>query len=156
MASGVIFLKFRNPAEYLCAFVFGGVVYGAVETLWRGHTHPTMLFVGGVCFFAMYLMNKRSRPKPWLAAVYGCAVITTAELLSGVVFNLWLGLDVWDYSALPFNLSGQICLRYSFFWAVLSVPAFKMCGLLEKAVTDAGNYSAASEASASENSSSSL
>lgn len=143
---------YRKNVGYVSAFLFGGAVYGAIETLWRGHTHPTMILVGGVCFAAMYFIRLRFRPSLIAAAAAGCAVITSAELLSGCIFNLWLGLDVWDYGGEPFNLLGQICLRYCIYWAILSVPAFAMCGVLEKAV---GDYSA-SAASASENSSLSL
>lgn len=153
MTSGVIFLFYSKRAVYACAFVFGGTVYGAVETLWRGHTHPTMLLVGGVCFAVMYGINTHFRPRTLAAALIGCTVITSAELLSGCIFNLWLGLDVWDYSGMRCNLFGQICLRYSVYWALLSMPAFRLCGILEKAVYSA---SAAPASSSAENSSSSL
>ena len=33
---------------------------------------------------------------------------------------LWLKLDIWDYSRIPFNLYGQICLPYAAVWFVLS------------------------------------
>ena len=155
-------MKLKSTIEYASAFAFGGAVYGAVETLWRGHTHPTMLFVGGFCFFVMYRINLKMRPNAIRAAFIGGAVITSAELLSGCVLNLWLGLNVWDYSGLRFNLAGQICLLYSFFWMLLSVPAFALCGVLEKASAYVRElYSAepsltASASSDSENSPSSL
>ena len=43
-------------------------------------------------------------------------LVTVVELVMGVVLNLWLGLGVWDYSGLPFNLLGQICPQYSALW----------------------------------------
>ena len=42
------------------------------------------------------------------------------ELVAGVILNIWLGIGVWDYSHLPLNLWGQICLTYSLIWVVLS------------------------------------
>ncbi len=148
--------------EYLSAFAFGGTVYGAVETLWRGYTHPTMIFVGGLCFFVMYRINLKVRPNAIRAAFIGGAVITTAEFLFGCALNLWLGLDVWDYSGFRFNLAGQICLLYSFLWMLLSVPAFALCGVFEKAsacvreIYSTDPSSATSDSSDSENSSLSL
>jgi uncharacterized membrane protein len=50
----------------------------------------------------------------------GAIIITGLEFLTGVLVNLWLGLSVWDYSYMPFNLLGQICLPYSILWLLLS------------------------------------
>ena len=41
------------------------------------------------------------------------------EFLSGCVLNLWLCLDVWDYSGLPGNVLGQICPAYGLLWFLL-------------------------------------
>ena len=53
-----------------------------------------------------------------------------AELAAGVAVNLVLGWHVWDYSAQPLNLFGQICPRFSFYWLCLSYAA---CGALRLA-----------------------
>ena len=42
------------------------------------------------------------------------------EFLFGVVFNLFLGMAVWDYSHLTYHLLGQVSLRYFFLWSGLS------------------------------------
>ena len=48
---------------------------------------------------------------------------TFLEFCAGVILNLWLKLDIWDYSRIPFNLYGQICLPYAAVWFVLSAAA---------------------------------
>lgn len=103
----------------------GGAVYMAVELLWRGHTHWSMGVLGGLCFVAIGLLNERlSWSLPLLIqALAGAAMVTVAELVAGVILNLWLDLHIWDYSSLPFNLWGQICLWYSLLWIPLSVAA---------------------------------
>lgn len=50
-------------------------------------------------------------------------VITTVEFIAGYIINIRLGWDVWDYSELPFNLMGQICLPYMGLWFLLSALA---------------------------------
>jgi uncharacterized membrane protein len=102
--------------------LFGGGVYCAVELLWRGHTHWTMCVLGGVCFLLIGGINEYL---PWemglvWQSLLGAAVVTLAELAAGLVINVWLGLGVWDYSALPFNLWGQICPQYALAWIPLS------------------------------------
>ena len=42
----------------------------------------------------------------------GTAIILILELVSGMILNVWLRLDIWDYSNEPFNVCGQICLPY--------------------------------------------
>ena len=49
--------------------------------------------------------------------------ITTAEFLCGLLVNTVMGLHVWDYSGVPYNVMGQVCLPYTLVWCALSVPA---------------------------------
>ena len=59
----------------------------------------------------------------WLQALIGGSVITLAELGAGLILNVWLKLDIWDYSRLPGNLWGQVCLKYALLWVVLAGTA---------------------------------
>lgn len=56
----------------------------------------------------------------WLQALICGTAITVAELAAGLVLNICLGMAVWDYSTLPGNLWGQICLPFSALWALLA------------------------------------
>ena len=40
-----------------------------------------------------------------------------------VAKNIKMGLNVWDYSDLPFNFMGQVSLIFSIFWFFLSIVA---------------------------------
>jgi uncharacterized membrane protein len=94
-----------------------------------------MAICGGVCALAIYRINERFQN--WNAAcraMLGAAMITHCELVTGCVVNLWLGLGVWDYSTLPFNLWGQICLAYSFVWFLLCLPVGFLCGVIRRRV----------------------
>ena len=55
-----------------------------------------------------------------LQMLIGCLIITGTELIAGIVLNMWLGLNIWDYSNMPLNLWGQICLPFSCLWFFLS------------------------------------
>jgi uncharacterized membrane protein len=62
-----------------------------------------------------------------------CAVTVTAvELAFGVVFNLMLHMNVWDYSARRFHLWGQICPLYSLYWGALGFVFIPIAELLNK------------------------
>ena len=105
-------------------FFIGGRLYTWFELLWRGRTHWTMFLVGGLCFVIIGLINEYQYT--WdmpLArqAIVSAVIITCFEFVAGCIVNLWLGWDIWDYSDLPFNLFGQICLYYFFLWIPLSI-----------------------------------
>lgn len=96
-----------------------------IEMAYRGRTHWTMLVVGGVCFV---LIGAQNELYTWeiplmLQCLMGALIVTTVEFAAGCIINIKLGWNVWDYSSLPCNLLGQICLPFSFFWVLLSVPA---------------------------------
>ena len=38
--------------------------------------------------------------------------VTSCEFITGIIVNKWLNLNVWDYSNVPFQLFGQICLPF--------------------------------------------
>ena len=106
----------------LIMFPIGALGYGLIEILWRGHTHPLMLTAGGICFvFFGKIGQKLKNARLFTKAIIGSGFVTFIELIFGTVFNIILKKNVWDYSRLPFNFKGQICLLYSFFWGILSL-----------------------------------
>lgn len=107
-------------------FVFGGLVYFGLEVLFRGHSHWTMFVLGGFLFLILGELNEGllewDTPLIW-QGVLGSAIVTGAELVTGMILNIWLGLGVWDYSGMPFNYKGQICLPFSILWIFVSIAA---------------------------------
>ena len=106
-------------------FAAGGVIYAGVEILWRGYTHWTMAVLGGILFVLIGGLNNWL---PWemslvLQGTVGAVLVTALELVAGLILNVWLGLGVWDYSNLPCNLWGQICLQFSLAWIALAILA---------------------------------
>lgn len=105
--------------ERFFLFLLGAVGYGAIEIGWRGYTHWSMLLCGGLAVLYLHRLS-RSRLPFWGQCLAGALGITGVELAVGLLLNRWLGLAVWDYSALPGNLWGQICPAYSLVWLALS------------------------------------
>ena len=106
----------------LILFLIGGLAYILMELLWRGYTHWTMFFVGGLAFVLIGAINEVipwNMPL-WMQSIIGALIITSIEFVSGCIINLWLGWNVWDYSGMPFNILGQICLPFTFLWFLIS------------------------------------
>ena len=115
----------KKLLKYFLLFVFGGCLYGSIELISRGRTHCSMIILGGICFIAIGLIDEVI---PWSMKIryqmlIGCFIITTLELITGYIVNIKLGWNVWDYSDVPFNFKGQICLDFSLIWYLLSLVA---------------------------------
>lgn len=104
----------------ITVFLLGGTAYGLMEILFRGHTHWTMVLTGGACILTMFLMQDWLMNMPLvLAAAAGAMIVTIYEFCVGMIVNVRLGWQVWDYSAIPGNIMGQICPVFTAAWFVL-------------------------------------
>lgn len=125
----------KKLKENSVLFSFGGLTYGTIEILWRRYTHWSMIITGGVCFLLLFrIFNKAQRLTLLKKCLIGSAVITSIEFVVGVVVNIILKMDVWDYSSMPFNLWGQVCPLYSLLWGILTIPISYLCGKMKKVV----------------------
>lgn len=129
----------HNPLQrivenaFLC--LFGGVLYYALEMIKRGWSHPSMAVCGAICFCLIYRLNERYPHVPvLLRALAGAFLITGVELFAGCLLNLGLGLAIWDYSGLPYQFLGQICLPYTILWFLLCIPLTGISYLIRRHV----------------------
>ena len=108
-------------------WTWGGTLYFLLEVAYKTATgHPeriswTMLVLAIIlCIPVERCGYQLPWETPlWLQAMACAALVTLVEFCAGCVLNLWLGLDIWDYSALPLHLYGQVCLPFSLAWWVL-------------------------------------
>ena len=113
---------FNVLLKNLFLFLVGGWIYIFIEIAYRGYSHWSMFLLGGVCFFALGYIN---RFLPWetpltLQMAIGAGIITVLEFITGLLVNIQFGWNVWNYSNIPFNFYGQICLQASIGWFFLS------------------------------------
>lgn len=111
--------------KHFILFLIGGFSYYMIEMIWRGRSHMTMFVLGGLCFIIIGLVSQHrlinGRNMILQLLIYS-SIITLLELIFGLVFNIKLGLGIWDYSDLRFNFMGQISLVFSIIWFFLSLP----------------------------------
>ncbi len=120
--------------EFSFIFIIGAIGYGSIELLWRGHTHWTMVLLGGVCLYTIYLISSRMKDSLIKKALMCTFAVTALEFVTGCIVNIRLGWDVWDYSSLPFNLMGQICPAFSIMWLGLCLPCILLSKLIYKTI----------------------
>ena len=76
-----------------------------------------MFFCAGFAGIIMLFVYEKLSPSPLLFALISGITITCLEFIFGIVYNVWLKLKIWDYSSLPLNIFGQICLPFSLIWS---------------------------------------
>ena len=67
-----------------------------------------------------------ARSNSWLLFLWAALSATGAEYLMDLFYDKVLGVSFWDYSHLPLNLHGRVCLLFSFFWGILGLIAVRL------------------------------
>lgn len=116
----------RKAGGYGLLFLIGAAAYPLLEMAWRGYSHWSMSLAGGLALPLLWRIERGKKRPLRHKCLLGAALITGLELVFGCVFNKWLRLAVWDYSHLPLNLWGQICLPFTALWFLLCIPLFSL------------------------------
>lgn len=115
-------MQLKQMLKLIILALIGGTVYVLIELVWRGHSHISMFILGALCFVLLGGINEFFSWELGIVwqMLMGASIVTVLEFIVGIIVNIWLGLEIWDYSNLPFNFMGQICLPFSLAWTVLS------------------------------------
>ena len=115
----------KSIMKHSILFIIGGFIYALIEIISRGFTHWTMFILGGICFVCIGLINEfvKWEMPLWKQALIGGGIITSLEFVTGIIVYVILRWHVWDYSNVPFNVFGQICLPYMLLWCLISIPS---------------------------------
>ena len=107
--------------KYFILLFIGGAAYYGIEVMARGFSHWTMFIVGGICFILIGIINEITLRIPLVRQMLLSAIIITAiEFISGCILNLRLEWNIWDYSDEFGDILGQICVKHSIYWFLLS------------------------------------
>lgn len=115
----------KKMLKYLILLLIGGFVYYAFELVLRGWSHWTMFLLGGLCFVLIGEYNEHVEwDTPLIKqGIVGACIVTALEFVAGMIVNVYLGWGIWDYSNVPLNFMGQICLPFSIVWIAVSILA---------------------------------
>lgn len=127
--------RYSNAVLSVLLWFFGGTLYFLLEVAYKTATGSPERISWTMLVLAVILCIPVERcgyqlpweTPLWLQALACAALVTVVEFIAGCALNLWFGLDIWDYSALPLHLYGQVCLPFSLAWWVLCfafIPVF--------------------------------
>lgn len=132
-SKGDHFAKGLNVYKILLICFVGSFAGVVVELLWcllrNGYLESrsglvygpfNLLYGAGAVALTMCLYKYRNRGA-WISFLGGMIVGSVIEYLCSWGQELVFGSRSWDYSSMPFNLNGRICLLYSIFWGFLGI-----------------------------------
>lgn len=77
--------------------------------------------VHGLGALAILSLPQQVRSHPIALFLYGALAATAVEYAVDAFYEKALHVRFWDYTHLPANLNGRVCLLFSSFWGVLSL-----------------------------------
>ena len=110
----------------LVMFIAGFCAFITIEVLFRGYSYAMSGVMGGLAVIALDKINDEISWETDLAmqALIGGAFVTAMEFAVGAIAKYTNILpQMWDYTDVPFNLGGIICLPFTIAWTLLSVLA---------------------------------
>ena len=125
----------QRPLEALFVFLLGCVACFWLQMLLFPEPLWLLAPSGGIGLYLVYRVN-RFYPRTALGvrALLGALLLTLTELFTGCIVNLGMGLSLWDYSALPYQFLGQICLPISLLYFFLCFPLALISYLIRRHV----------------------
>ena len=125
-----------RAGRHIVFFLIGCTGYPLIEILWRGYTHISMMLAGGICSVILSSICERYLEASLLKkAFFSASAITAVEFMFGIVLNILLKMNVWDYTSQPLNILGQICPMFFLLWGILAFMLIPIVNILNKAMT---------------------
>lgn len=110
--------------HWIARLLPAGAFLAGIHPLEHGGDRRNLLFL-------LYQIDARfSRRTLFWRCFAGALAVTAVEFAVGCVVNLALGWGVWDYSRMPMQLWGQICLPFFLLWFLLCIPVLGVTGML--------------------------
>lgn len=105
---------------YIIETLFGLARYGTLESR-QSFVYGPFCAIYGLGAVVIILSLQRFKGQYNTLFFAGCVVGSILEYIISFLGEVILNVKWWDYSSVPLNLNGRICLLYSLFWGFLSL-----------------------------------
>ncbi len=126
-----------NFYHYVWIFIISCYLGYGVETLWclikNGYIesrqslvlgHLSIAYGIGAVLLTLLLVHFQNS-SAWKIFLVAFLSGTVVEYICSLGQEICFGSVAWDYSHLPLNINGRVCLLYSLFWGVLGLAWVK-------------------------------
>ena len=100
--------------------LFGLVTKGVIESR-RSSLYTPVCCIYGVGAVIMILGLQYFKKNNYSLFFGGFIIGSIVEYVISLVGEFIFHIKWWDYSNMPFNINGRICIAFSFFWGILAI-----------------------------------
>lgn len=105
---------------YIIETVFGLVTKGVIESR-QSFLYGPFCGIYGLGAVVMVLGLQRFQKNNYTLFAGGFVIGSLVEYVISFIGEWFFHIKWWDYSSMPFNINGRICVWFSLFWGALAI-----------------------------------
>ena len=109
-----------SVAGYIIETIFGLVTKGVLESR-KSFLYGPFCGIYGVGAVVMIIGLQRFKKNNYTLFAGGFIIGSIIEYDISFIGEWFFHIKWWDYSSMPFNINGRICVWFSFFWGALAI-----------------------------------
>lgn len=121
----LLYFIIYSIAGFFIETLFALVRYGVIESR-QSFLYGPFCSIYGIGAIVMIIFLQYFMKNRFTLFTGGFIIGSITEYLVSLIGEFILHVKWWDYSNMPLNLNGRICLYYSFFWGILAIFLMKV------------------------------
>lgn len=105
---------------FVIEILFGLITKGVIESR-KSFLYGPFCAIYGVGAVVMIPLLQRFKKNNYTLFIGGVVIGSLIEYLISLIGDFIFHIRWWDYSDMPFNINGRICIAFSFFWGILAI-----------------------------------
>lgn len=119
---------------FIVETIYGMLTKGVIESR-QGCVYGPFCCIYGLGAAIMIPGLQKFKKSNWSLFIAGAIEGSAVEYLVSLVGEFLFHIKWWDYSNLPFNINGRICLVFAVFWGILALVLMRLINPhIEKAI----------------------
>lgn len=110
---------------FIVETIFGMLTKGVIESR-RSCFYGPFCCIYGLGAAIMILGLQKFKHSNWTLFIAGAIEGSAVEYVVSLIGELIFQIKWWDYSNMPFNINGRICILFTVFWGVLALGLMRL------------------------------
>lgn len=107
-------------AGFIIETLFGMLTKGVIESR-KSFLYGPFCAIYGVGAVLMIPLFQKFKKNNYTLFFGGFFIGSVVEYVISLIGEFIFHIKWWDYSTMPFNMNGRICIAFSFFWGILAI-----------------------------------